>query len=321
MIYGDIPRVTQGALYISAYWILFVLVSYSYTRSAFSDPGSPDQYNIKITANETEDQAAFDSKQYDPVNEEDTRIIYLPRSTARMCGICNAPKPPRTHHCSTCRQCFLKMDHHCVWLDNCVGHKNYKFFFCLLFWATFMCGFIFGATLEVLIQQLVYSQLEGVSVVWLVMTVFSFALGLSTFMLLFYHTYLISNGMTTIEHMEYNEEREDFKRRERIRKRQLERELNAKSTVTAVTSTSQNQQALEIIDDNRSATRLLQPKPAQPQARTPTFNFQNYSEGLYKNWCSALGSNPLLWLIPVSLPTGNGIRFRKEEAAARRNAV
>ena len=43
-------------------------------------------------------------------------------------------------------------------------------------------------------------------------------------MLLFYHAYLISNGMTTIEHMEYNEEQEDFKRRERI-KRELEREV------------------------------------------------------------------------------------------------
>lgn len=308
MIYGDIPRVTQGALYISAYWILFVLVTYSYIRSAFSDPGSPDQFNIKITANQAEDQAAFASDQYEPVEEGDNRIIFLPRNTARMCGICNAPKPPRTHHCSTCKRCFLKMDHHCVWLDNCVGHRNYKFFFCLLFWATFMCGFVFGATLEVLIQQLVYDELEGVSVVWLVITIFSFALGLSTFMLLFYHAYLISNGMTTIEHMEYNEEQEDFKRRERIRKRELEREVKANSN--------------SLIDDNQSSTNLLLSRPqTQPQTHVPTFTFQDYSEGIYKNWCAALGNNPLLWLVPVNYPTGNGIRFKMEEAAVARNRV
>lgn len=176
-----------------------------------------------------------------------------------------------------------------------------------------MCGFIFGATLEVLIQQLVYDQLEGVSVVWLIMTIFSFALGLSTFMLLFYHSYLISNGMTTIEHMEYNEEREDFKRRERIRKRELEKELQI---------SSQNNQTSEIIDDHRSTTNLLQlNQPKQPQPRPPSFTFQNYSEDLYTNWRVALGNNPLLWLIPANFPTGNGIRFKMEEATVARNAV
>jgi len=30
-----------------------------------------------------------------------------------MCGKCIAPKPPRTHHCSVCNRCILKMDHHC----------------------------------------------------------------------------------------------------------------------------------------------------------------------------------------------------------------
>lgn len=316
MIYGDIPRVTQGALYICTYWILFVLVSYSFIRSAFGDPLSPDEFNIKITLNQNEDIVAFSPEQYEPIKRKD-QLIYLPRSTARMCGICNAPKPPRTHHCSTCQRCFLKMDHHCVWLDNCVGYGNYKFFFCLLFWATFMCGFIFGATLEVLIQQLVYGQLEGVSVVWLIMTILSFALGLSTLMLLGYHTYLISRGMTTIEHMEITEEREDFKRRQRIRRREIERELReAEAATTKV-----------VVDDAQSSTNLLNPNPPRssiaPATTTTTakFIYQSYSEGIYRNWCNALGSNPLLWLIPVNFPTGNGVRFRKEEATVARNAL
>lgn len=79
-----------------------------------------------------------------------------------------------------------------------------------------MCGFVFGATLEVLIQQLVYDELTGFSVVWLILTVFSFALGLSTLMLLGYHSWLISQGISTIEHMEIQEEREDFRRRRRL---------------------------------------------------------------------------------------------------------
>jgi hypothetical protein len=32
---------------------------------------------------------------------------------ASICKKCIAPKPPRTHHCSVCNKCILKMDHHC----------------------------------------------------------------------------------------------------------------------------------------------------------------------------------------------------------------
>lgn len=30
-----------------------------------------------------------------------------------ICKKCMKPKPPRTHHCSVCNSCVLKMDHHC----------------------------------------------------------------------------------------------------------------------------------------------------------------------------------------------------------------
>ena len=42
-------------------------------------------------------------------------------SGAVVCKKCIQAKPPRTHHCSICDKCFLKMDHHCPWIDNCVG--------------------------------------------------------------------------------------------------------------------------------------------------------------------------------------------------------
>ena len=36
----------------------------------------------------------------------------------RFCRRCNAYKPKRAHHCSICKRCVVKMDHHCPWVNN-----------------------------------------------------------------------------------------------------------------------------------------------------------------------------------------------------------
>ena len=46
----------------------------------------------------------------------------------RTCTKCDCVKPPRAHHCSICGQCVLGMDHHCPWMNNCIGLYNLKAF-------------------------------------------------------------------------------------------------------------------------------------------------------------------------------------------------
>lgn len=32
-------------------------------------------------------------------------------------------------HCYDCKLCVATFDHHCIWLDNCIGEKNRPVFF------------------------------------------------------------------------------------------------------------------------------------------------------------------------------------------------
>ena len=52
-----------------------------------------------------------------------------------MCAKCKVPKPPRTHHCSTCKRCVRRLDHHCPFTANCIGEDNQHYFLLFIFYS------------------------------------------------------------------------------------------------------------------------------------------------------------------------------------------
>ena len=50
----------------------------------------------------------------------------------QYCRTCQWVKPARSKHCSICRACIARFDHHCVWINNCVTKDNLRWFLALL---------------------------------------------------------------------------------------------------------------------------------------------------------------------------------------------
>lgn len=121
---------------------------------------------------------------------------------SRYCDKCCTYKPPRTHHCRVCKRCVLKMDHHCVWINNCVGYLNYKPFIIFVFHATM--GSIYSL---VIFTSFIVQKGEDVSIhspkLFYVLCGSVFViLTLSTSTLLGWHIYLLTRNMSTIEYRE-----------------------------------------------------------------------------------------------------------------------
>jgi hypothetical protein len=120
----------------------------------------------------------------------------------RHCKWCSKYKPDRAHHCRVCRVCILKMDHHCPWIYNCVGHRNQKFFFLLLFY-TFGCSHLIVFTMGESVKRVVDADSDIAEMFTLVFgaTLASFLAVMITAFFGF-HIWLMFKAMTTIEFCE-----------------------------------------------------------------------------------------------------------------------
>lgn len=80
--------------------------------------------------------AAGDPGTIEPGNHADSMALYPYDFTlfhpGNECHTCRLLKPARSKHCSICKRCISKSDHHCIFINNCVGSNNQRWFVLLL---------------------------------------------------------------------------------------------------------------------------------------------------------------------------------------------
>ncbi|PNS20140.1 hypothetical protein CAC42_5590 [Sphaceloma murrayae] len=100
----------------------YIATAYFYFATMLSDPGfvpkSASRGLTKTTITELISHQAFDESHF--------------------CTYCMVRKPLRSKHCKRCARCVAREDHHCPWVDTCIGINNHRHF--LLYLLSLLTG-------------------------------------------------------------------------------------------------------------------------------------------------------------------------------------
>eukprot|EP00439_Symbiodinium_sp_Y106_P019547 s585_g2.t1 len=165
---------------------LLVNILYNYAMAVCLNPGVPPEFPGE--ALESKDGELGD---------------YAP--APKQCHKCLKLKPPRAHHCSVCKTCVMKMDHHCPWINNCVGINNYRYFCLFMLFLAMGCLYYTVLGFRLFFQALAparkrtvklkFEDIQCVTLSWLV----SICIFCAICLLGGFHLYLVLTNQTTIE--------------------------------------------------------------------------------------------------------------------------
>jgi len=150
----------------------------------------------------------------DALNQPNYRFLKINGKTVKQkfCRTCKIFRPPRSKHCSFCDNCVLRFDHHCTWLGNCIGLYNYRFFVTLIYSATL---FLILTIYEICVR--LYNEIKAVTPegwgprlgmiskdsITCVFLLYCLFLLFAVALLSIYHTVIVSQNLTTNEHVKH----------------------------------------------------------------------------------------------------------------------
>jgi len=80
--------------------------------------------------------------------------------STQLCADCLTIRTTRSRHCSVCNRCVERFDHHCPWINNCVGVKNHRQFllFVISMFSTVTIAFVQGFQCLVLVTRIGFQE-------------------------------------------------------------------------------------------------------------------------------------------------------------------
>ncbi|XP_045921136.1 zf-DHHC domain-containing protein [Micropterus dolomieu] len=107
-------------LHGSVFNLILLLLLACHAKAVFSDPGMVPLPDTAID--------------FSDLRSQSSRMSERGCEGWTVCSRCETYRPPRAHHCRVCQRCIRRMDHHCPWINNCVGELNQKYFIQFLFY-------------------------------------------------------------------------------------------------------------------------------------------------------------------------------------------
>ncbi|CAF1045110.1 unnamed protein product [Adineta ricciae] len=140
----DFPiLVTHGHVYFPILFALALFYTISnYLFAALHDPGivpRPNADEILQTEKENNIQTDLNGNYFPSIPPPRTILVQNFPCKSAYCYTCRLYRSPRVSHCSTCNVCVMNFDHHCPWINNCVGQLNYRYFCNFLLSCSLLC--------------------------------------------------------------------------------------------------------------------------------------------------------------------------------------
>jgi hypothetical protein len=204
MCINTADTIAEKIVFLLLYHPVLFLFLWSYYQTIFAKICvPPKEFYLNQSEWQRLESDTNEANQKEQLNHFARKLPIQNRTVAefpRYCEKCKCIKPDRCHHCSVCSTCVLKMDHHCPWVNNCVGFHNYKFFVLFLGYALLYCLYVSLSSLKYFINFWSGGGDKSIGRFHILFLFFvAVMFGISLISLFGYHIFLTIRNRSTLE--------------------------------------------------------------------------------------------------------------------------